>query len=419
MSTESNDTTNDTPNDPDTVNVPVVKLSRDALVFAQMYWCVHEFFQNKTIEKSAGHSNSYEVEVARIALGWDRGRTERAHTAQGAPTLIYTGQPAEWTVQAGRDWLVAHGAGDWVDPWSLAQSIARAIRDLESPVTRNGIYWRVLEAIQNAEELGGPVGHEYIALMTDIVDEATGRMRTEQLMLRPAESDDDAPGGADVDPALLPGVEELACEFSRMLRLVLTEEQMGQVVARNAAEQEPDVCHSHDFCDATQVMLSSFRNKTGFEGSPLVDRIGDLMEAAHTMARERGFATEPVTAELKLLDSGVYAFAFRGTNISNPCASEPSGQSRLVVSPRYYGFEIWETGGGCTAWGRKFANGLEMLVTSIDDASHKIDASGACTVGVYHERDGEILVADFEGTDSEPATSFFQHLRAARRESGS
>lgn len=97
--------------------------------------------------------------------------------------------------------------------------------------------------------------------------------------------------------------------------------------------------------------------------------------------------------------SGAFAFEFQGSRISNPCASECG---RRVVSPQHYGFEILNTGGNCTAWCRRFADDMLMLVTSADDTTHEIDAAGNCMVGVYVEGQSESLgVYAFDGPGSE------------------
>lgn len=61
--------------------------------------------------------------------------------------------------------------------------------------------------------------------------------------------------------------------------------------------------------------------------------------------------------------------------------------------PDHYGFTVWETGGGCTAWMRKFEVGgktLQMLITAHDDPTHEIDRTeGNVGMGVYDiEGDG-------------------------------
>lgn len=56
----------------------------------------------------------------------------------------------------------------------------------------------------------------------------------------------------------LPSVEQLAEAFVRILRKTLGEEDYAKVVALNAAELNPDVCASGDFCDSNMVMDAAF-----------------------------------------------------------------------------------------------------------------------------------------------------------------
>jgi hypothetical protein len=56
---------------------------------------------------------------------------------------------------------------------------------------------------------------------------------------------------------------EIAFQFSMGLRKALSPDQITVINARNAAESNPSVCHSHDFCDANEVMDDAFRNVTG------------------------------------------------------------------------------------------------------------------------------------------------------------
>jgi hypothetical protein len=77
---------------------------------------------------------------------------------------------------------------------------------------------------------------------------------------------------------------------------------------------------------------------------------------------------------------------------------------RFIVEPKQYGFDIWETGGGCTAWGRKFGP-VYMLVTHADDPSHEFE-DGRVAVGVYDYEEGNTLVTYIldAGGDVEPGS---------------
>jgi hypothetical protein len=52
--------------------------------------------------------------------------------------------------------------------------------------------------------------------------------------------------------------DALAAAFCRELSKAITAEQLAEVVARNAGESSESVCHSHDFCDANEVMLDAW-----------------------------------------------------------------------------------------------------------------------------------------------------------------
>jgi hypothetical protein len=47
------------------------------------------------------------------------------------------------------------------------------------------------------------------------------------------------------------------------------------------------------------------------------------------------------------------------------------------------GFEVWETGGGCTAWRRELADGGYCLVTSAGGEGHEIAEGDLVIVGFY------------------------------------
>lgn len=52
--------------------------------------------------------------------------------------------------------------------------------------------------------------------------------------------------------------ERVAAVFAARLSDDLEEREMAEVVWRNAAETNANVCHSHDFCDANTCMLRAF-----------------------------------------------------------------------------------------------------------------------------------------------------------------
>jgi hypothetical protein len=78
-------------------------------------------------------------------------------------------------------------------------------------------------------------------------------------------------------------IQALARAFSARLRKELTPEQMDEVVARNDAEPNPNVCHSHDFCDANETMREAMRDANV---DPTDD---DLWDKAWNEAKLYGF----------------------------------------------------------------------------------------------------------------------------------
>lgn len=85
----------------------------------------------------------------------------------------------------------------------------------------------------------------------------------------------------------------LADEFSRRLRDALTVDELAEVVAANARERSPLICHSHDYCDANQVMLDA-EEAIGLESFPEDERERaeerSLVDEAWCIAKARGFS---------------------------------------------------------------------------------------------------------------------------------
>lgn len=53
---------------------------------------------------------------------------------------------------------------------------------------------------------------------------------------------------------------QIAKEFCQILNWWLNAEEMAEVVRRNTAETNSNICHSHDFCDANEAMIVAFEN---------------------------------------------------------------------------------------------------------------------------------------------------------------
>jgi hypothetical protein len=122
-------------------------------------------------------------------------------------------------------------------------------------------------------------------------------------------------------------------------------------------------------------------------------------------------------------DDGRYAFEYRGVNITVPTQSECG---RFVYNPdvpeterilREYGFTIYGTGGGCTAWRQGFvlADGRTayMLVTD-NDLGHEA-RPGDTVVGVYLDDEdwtGEALAYWTDETETDLCDALADYCKA-------
>lgn len=79
-----------------------------------------------------------------------------------------------------------------------------------------------------------------------------------------------------------------------------------------------------------------------------------------------------------------FGFSFNDVEILNPTISECG---RFHVSPEYYGFKIWDTGGGCTAHAQEFDFEGQKVILMITDKDlelvHVTDETKNCYVGIY------------------------------------
>ena len=77
---------------------------------------------------------------------------------------------------------------------------------------------------------------------------------------------------------------------------------------------------------------------------------------------------------------GVGTFEWNGHTITNPFMDDTG---RFPVTPRHYGFEITNTGGGCEAWVRDEAPGVELWVTGLNGEAATCDCRG-WIIGLYY-----------------------------------
>ena len=87
----------------------------------------------------------------------------------------------------------------------------------------------------------------------------------------------------------IPAPATLARSFCAELRKTLTAAQLAVVLRRNASpDRDPSVCHSHDFCDANEVMLAATKKcRMRFDFNS--DAHSVLWKAAWRMASAAGF----------------------------------------------------------------------------------------------------------------------------------
>ena len=88
-------------------------------------------------------------------------------------------------------------------------------------------------------------------------------------------------------------VQSIVLEFSQSLRSYLTPEQMVEVVQRNRAETHPNICHSHDFCDANMFLHEVFmRHGMDPADEDGMERWGVLWDQSWNLAKGNEFAVD-------------------------------------------------------------------------------------------------------------------------------
>jgi len=109
--------------------------------------------------------------------------------------------------------------------------------------------------------------------------------------LRPAEPETRKPRLTMKPTPSLPSPHELASGFSRVIREWFTADELAECVRRNASEEDPGICHSHDFYDANMAMAEAWELLTSLpcygEGSP--DGANALWDAAWNLAKASNF----------------------------------------------------------------------------------------------------------------------------------
>jgi len=127
---------------------------------------------------------------------------------------------------------------------------------------------------------------------------------------------------------------KVAIAFSRILRERLTPEEMRQVVERNRAEADRNICHSQDFADANMVMNDAFEEvmDRGFDyGGDEADE--EIWSAAWEMAKTYDFEA-PYSLQVNV----GYHDGWIGIVVSGPDASDRF-EWPLQDWPHTFGFD--------------------------------------------------------------------------------
>jgi len=90
----------------------------------------------------------------------------------------------------------------------------------------------------------------------------------------------------------------IARVFSALLLLRLGEETMNKIVALNQEEKDPNICHSHDFCDSNVIFALAFSVCTTKYLDTQDEEQMRLKDGAWTAAREDGFYLHVLTYAL-------------------------------------------------------------------------------------------------------------------------
>jgi hypothetical protein len=85
---------------------------------------------------------------------------------------------------------------------------------------------------------------------------------------------------------------------------------------------------------------------------------------------------------LHINDSSEYYFEFEGEKVFNPVI-----KGNQPVDPTHYGFEVWSTGGGCTAHCQEFKFGDKTVIMLLTDGNltHVSDDSKEITGGLFDD----------------------------------
>jgi hypothetical protein len=87
-----------------------------------------------------------------------------------------------------------------------------------------------------------------------------------------------------------PAAQDLANEFTIIIREWSDEFTRKTIDERNAWETDPNICHSHDFFDANQAMIDAL-GRFNQEFDPQDESQIALINEAWTLAKKQGFSS--------------------------------------------------------------------------------------------------------------------------------
>lgn len=84
-------------------------------------------------------------------------------------------------------------------------------------------------------------------------------------------------------------IGRVAKRFSKEIRDFVSEEQMKLIIERNREEKSPSICHSHDFCDANEIMIRAMKKVTG-NNDPCSEQFIKIAGPAWELAFQKEFS---------------------------------------------------------------------------------------------------------------------------------
>lgn len=149
-------------------------------------------------------------------------------------------------------------------------------------------------------------------------------------------------------------VEKIARDFSELLQKEIGKHNLKKVVDLNRAEEDPKICHSHDFCDANMVMGKAMQ-KNGYKeflDKPLEDQVTQeelkvWNEAWETAKKNEFYIADPIkeghseTSEESWFNLLNQVGFDEMKNLASSAFSEISGSSKIADAKNET--DLWNT----------------------------------------------------------------------------